>query len=519
MFRADVSVARGSGAGHDPGVLTAVEARAELVAMLVVAAGRAGGRPEAWSRLAGLAAGDLVRVDDQARTGWGWRGSPWDPRPVRLSDGLDTALASLHPDGRVREQAVQAFAGRGEPSWAALLAVRCVDHVTQVRAAAVDGLVARVSPEDADAAVPVLLAVRGRRHGPEALAAYVDALPNRPGALRRLLGSADRRTRRWAFSTCSELGLLSVAELVDAVQDRRDQVVRRTAARAIGRSVEPEVLRSLLTGRYAEARLAALSALRDDRLSDADLRTALLDRSPALRDTARLRAARRGVDVAGFYRQVLETASTPRAVAAALLGLGWVGDPGDVPAVERRLADPQASVRAAAVRALAARADPERVARGAGPLLLDPSPRVAAAAAAALVTARAPAAEEAAWSSMQPWSQRAAWRLGRARGGWDRVEADLRIAVDEDPWLAALGRDSVLNWLRTTAATTWNRPSPAQADRMRDLLAAAALDPHTTRQIAFHAGLPRPPEEAGPAPDGHAEPRTGLLRRWFGRRR
>ena len=64
--------------------------------------------------------------------------------------------------------------------------------------------------------------------------------------------------------------------------------------------------------------------------------------------------------------------------------------------------------------------------------------------------------------------------------------------------MTALGRASVLNWLRSTAATTWNQPHGARADRIAALLTAAQLDVDTTRLVAFHAGLPSPIESAEP---------------------
>ena len=502
--------------------------------LLAAAIGSVGVRQVGASRLAALAPGDLVRLDDNARTGWPWAAPSWTELPagspaLAENTGIVAAMASMHPDGRIRQTAVRTLAGRPGRLPAALLALRSVDHVSQIRADATTGLAGHASVEEAHAALPVLLAVAARMHGLPTLGRYAGELMNRHGGVRvmlALLDSDDRRTRRWAFTSCLDGGLFTVAELLAAAQDRHDQVIRRAAADALEhRHPDPAALRALLTGRYADGRVAALAALPDAELSDADLRAALLDRSPRVRDTARWRARRRGLDVVGLYRQVLSAGDTrPALVAAALLGLVWVGSRDDLPAITRRLADPHPRVRAAAVRALIARTEPGEVTDRVAGLLLDVSPPVTVAAARALAAA-APAttqeAEDAAWASAQPWSRRAAWHIGRARGGWDRVEADLRAAADSDPEVAALGRTSLDNWLRTAAATTWQPLRGPQADRLGRLLPAASLDHDMHRLIAFHAGLSGPPDRSEAAPMQRTPELTVVNRRlfgWFGRR-
>jgi hypothetical protein len=54
--------------------------------------------------------------------------------------------------------------------------------------------------------------------------------------------------------------------------------------------------------------------------------------------------------------------------------------------------------------------------------------------------------------------------------------------------LSQLGRTSLLEWLRTSAATTWQSLGPPQAERLTALLDAAGLGEDVTQQVAFHAG-------------------------------
>lgn len=97
--------------------------------LLPVATGPVGGQEVGAARLAALAPGDLVRLDDNARTGWPWAGPSWnelpaDPQALAENTGLVAAVASMHPDGRIRQTAVRTLAGRPGRLPAALLALR-----------------------------------------------------------------------------------------------------------------------------------------------------------------------------------------------------------------------------------------------------------------------------------------------------------------------------------------------------------------------------------------------------------
>jgi hypothetical protein len=96
-----------------------------------------------------------------------------------------------------------------------------------------------------------------------------------------------------------------------------------------------------------------------------------------------------------------------------------------------------------------------------------------------------------AWASPRPGNRRAAWRLERGAGGWDRVEADLRAAGDPDPGLAAAGQDGIRTWLVHSAATTWDVLSPARRERIRDLVEAWDAPGWQRDAVAFHAGITR----------------------------
>lgn len=117
-----------------------------------------------------------------------------------------------------------------------------------------------------------------------------------------------------------------------------------------------------------------------------------------------------------------------------------------------------------------------------------------------------------AWSSERRSNRHAAWLLARSCGGWDQVEADLRLSGDQDAELAGLGRAQVSNWLEVRAATTWQPMKAEQRDRIAALLETWDGRPGAARAIAFHAGIRTArPERSVDSDDGTA------TRKWWRR--
>lgn len=501
-------------------MLTSSEAREIAVrAAAAVVVGGPADRLAVARTLAGLDGRAWLQVDQAARWFSHADGTPVSGVLRPSADdptGFVAVVASWHVDGRVRERAVQDLATVHTRPATAALTVRLLDHVPQVRARAWQGLRPRLGPDTAGVVLDVLLAGRRRQHADQALAEVRDALLRATPArelLARLAATGTRFVRRWAFTLGHERGLLGPDELVAAARHDPDQWLRAAAA---GR-LDPDRLVALLDATSVEVRLVALSRVPDEALSDDAL---LTDRAPRVRDLARVRARRRGVDVAAFYRTALSRAGAPRTVAACLAGLAVVGDERDLPACAAHLAHPSATVRAAAVNAVLGRADRDEAVRLLAPVLLDPSPRVCTAAARGLARLGAPpSTADAAWLSARPVSRRAAWRLTREAGTWHRLEADLRAAGDPEPQLSSQGLAGVRNWLTVRAATAWAVLPDDQRARLAELLPASGLDEHSRRRLAFHAGIPRPPEPAPPepAPPEPAPPRPPwwhrLLRR------
>ncbi|MEJ2579251.1 MAG: HEAT repeat domain-containing protein [Kineosporiaceae bacterium] len=490
---------------------------------------------DAWlSRLDGVG---WLRLDEEARRfSYVDGGRPvggvqgWLGASAGESSGVVAAVTSLHQDGRFRQRGVQILSGRLGYLRARALAVRCLDHVPEVRDDALLGLRVQVmSGKGFEAAADVLLAGRDRQHAPSALAqilASVESTNTRADAVRRLLAAPLRRLRLWAL----ELGgaeVLDVPELVTVVTADPDQAVRRAGMTHLGRRASSAQLRPLLRARFVDARVLAMAGVTDANLPDAVIRVGLLDPAARVRAESLVRARRRGLDVAAHYRDALERAAREHdggdrnggrgVVAAALTGLGTHGSGRDLDLIGRWLIDPRPGPRAAAVTAYAHLADSEQVTATLTSLLHDPSPKVTAAAARAIAAIRVPADEdtlETAWSSQQPWTRRAAWRITRSRGGWSRVDADIRAAVDLDNDLGGLGANALRGWLDNGAATTWGRPNAAQAARIAHTLNTHDLPDDVAIQVAFHAGLPRPRPLTRAAPDPHDTALADERSRW-----
>ncbi|MBL7496557.1 hypothetical protein I6A84_21520 [Frankia sp. CNm7] len=438
--------------------------------------------------------------------------------------GFGAVVASLHADGRLRERAALALATVGGDVATSALAVRLLDHVERVRAAAWAALRPRLDAGTAAVVLDVLLAGRDRQPAGQALTEVRDALLASVPAVdlvRALTSGGQRQVRRWAFELGRGRGALTLDDLLDTARGDPDQWLRATCARWLAETADGPRLAALLTASSVEARLEALTAVPDGDLDDDTLGGLLTDRSPRVRETARWRAKRRGIELAAFYRRRLaDPGLTTRRRAAALDELAAVGDHPDLSTFAAHLSHDNARVRAAAVNGLFARAGAEPAVPLIVPLLHDPSARVSATAARTLAKHRAPpSVAEPLWVSSKLASRRAAWLLAREAGGWHRAEADLRAAADPDPRLARLGRAGLRAWLTTGATNAWQPLPSDQRARIADRLPAAGLDDASRRLLAFSAGIrpapppPRPEPEAGPGTTTRRRPWPRLVPR------
>jgi hypothetical protein len=447
--------------------------------------------------------------------GRAWRAiqSLGEPR----SDALSIGIASMDPDGRVRESAVRQLASEADPLVGPFLTLRTIDWVEEIARAAVSVLSERLPNEPSllIASAPLVFALsdRRRRSGLEQIVLERAAVDH---DVRMALLKADRRTRRRLIGHEPVRAASTLDDLVGIAVSDPDIVVASAAGiAAVARIGDDEaatvVLERLLAGPALVRRDVLTSLPKNERALDVAERH-LFDRSPAVRGAAQQASTRFGGNAATTYRAALTRSEH---VPVAILELAYVGSLQDHEAVLGALQSPDPAVRRAGVNAAWWIAG-EGLTDLLVPLLWDPSPGVTRAAEKRLrgiakgLDSRLLADLVAAPGSH---NRRAGYRLLRRRTAPERVEADLIGLADED---AANRRGAVgdlRSWLHRGAASA---PRGDLATRRRlghrlDIVEGQLL-PHDVERIRFHAAL-RPSDlrtsarMASEPADGPAKPR------------
>lgn len=504
--------------------LTPIEAYDLAIAVSRAVVDGVGDRDELERKLTALSGRGWVVLDQAARTFRyhyetpvsGVRG--WLDERLNDPDGFVAAVTSMHVDGRFRERAARALRGVGGPLAVTALATRLFDHVPQVRQAAAESLQHANAAEHLERVMDAVLAGRDRRFGPDAVEIVESRLRDEVGQetlIEALLRSPLQRVRRRGVELAHRSGLLSVERLQQIARTETDQLILAWCADWLLASRDATGLADLLDSRSAMIRQVVVLAVEDDALPDDRLLALAMDRVPRVRESARFRARKRGLDVAAWYRAQLQQDLPGRVRAAVLDGLLAVGDATDLSSFIEALDSPRPRVREVAIRGVVTWAGRDEALGLLPAFLTDPSGRVSSAAARALGRLGAPASiASEAWSSDRRSDRRAAWLLARSWGGWDQVEADLRLAGDQDAELAELGRAQVSSWLKVRAATTWQPMSAEQRDRIAVLLETWDGRPGAARALAFHAGIRAArPERSPDSDDGAAAPRKWWRRR------
>jgi hypothetical protein len=300
----------------------------------------------------------------------------------------------------------------------------------------------------------------------------------------------------WALQAQADRGLLTGEVLTARAARDRDPVVALWCARSLAgpAGVLPGLdgLRLLGSAR-AGVRAFAVGQLDDSQLTRRALQELLLDRSGAVRSTARWRWRRQWGDPGPVYLAVLAGPGLARQVAAALQGLDE-DHAGCLPgAAVPFLGHRSPRVRHAAVQAVGRHASADGTLEHLVPLLLDSSAKVAAAALRYVrgqaVPATVLAALDAAGTAR---SRRVALSIRQDAGTWNRVHADLSALGGQDLELAEAARTDLLAWLQHGAATSYGRPTASQAADIARLLATPRLNSRQRQEIAFAAGVRQP---------------------------
>ncbi|MFJ1545472.1 hypothetical protein [Streptomyces sp. NPDC088246] len=347
-------------------------------------------------------------------------------RSPTLSHESRLAFALCHPDGRIREAALEQVPGMS--ALLPLLIVRCADWVRPVRDRARTLLSAVPGRELIPLAELVLLVAR-RTQGAFALEVLDRAVREAPPAdIETLLACKDRATRRFAHRIAVDRGLLSPARLARVAAASDDPALQNLCAEAaiagMREEARDEVLGPLLTARAPRVRSAGVTALRRAGLHG-EARAFLADRSGVVRACARYVLRQDGVDPLPLYRSMcadlrrsMDDGPGPLIAPAAPAGLGECGSRTDAETLWSLLAHPLPAVRVHSVVGLRALDAVDR--KRLTPLLDDPSSAVVRAATRALLPDAAGFPEE--WLRIRTAQDRpravrvAARRLLRAAG-------------------------------------------------------------------------------------------------------
>ncbi|WP_329367631.1 hypothetical protein OG896_21160 [Streptomyces sp. NBC_00669] len=440
---------------------------------------------------------------------------------------LGIALASCHPDGRIRERAVRRthlLLRQPQPpvGLAPFLVLRTADWAGPVRdrARAALAVLLHEHPKSlVPAAAPLTLLIVRRERGDFARQQLVSALLSSPrtALFEPLLASPDRRLRRFALQTALASRRLPLRTLVAITKQDSDRECRGQAAEAAVREAvwteQTDLLRQLAASVHQDVRVLALTGLLRKGLAT-EVTPYLGDTSALVRAVARDAARRTGTDAVSWYRTAVRT-PTPGAIA----GLAETGRKEDADLLAPSLGHHHAPVRAAAVRGLRA-LDAVRVERTV-PLLRDPSTKVIREATTALRTRldQLPSGLTELLLSDRDRAavRRAGYRLLDEPDALQRLRTNLRIATDPDPRLARWAADTAAALIRHLHSSPWHARTdvvPAfdpTADERRELLAlteaAAPVLPHRTRQLLHEQLEPGAPATEllrvryGPHPD------------------
>jgi hypothetical protein len=422
---------------------------------------------------------------------------------VEALSPLGVALASSHPDGRVREKAVgrlKELLGQRQPLIDLLpyLVVRTADWAGPVRDRARAAL-ATLAHDDpmrlAPMAAPVTLLLGRRERGGFAQQQLLGALLSQSGTavFDALLASPDRRLRRFALRTALTSRRLPLRTLVAITKRDTDRHCRGLAAEAAVREAawteRVDLLRQLAGSRYQEVRVVALVGL--SRTGRAGEVTAYLgDPSALVRATAREAARRTGTDALTRYRDAL-SAPSPGAIA----GLAESGHRDDADSLTSLLGHPAAAVRAAALRGL--RVLDAVPAGRAVALLRDPSSKVIREATAALRThigQLPPGLGESLLADRErAVVRRAGYRLLDEPDPVRRLRILLGTAADPDPRLAGMATSAAAVLIHSLHTSPWRTlavapaidPSPGERHELIALAEAAPLLSPRSRQLLY----------------------------------
>jgi HEAT repeat protein len=440
----------------------------------------------------------LAWVDWQARNytyaygedAW-WRIRPQDVAGITSAASTSvTGMLASHPNGFVREAAVDALGVLSDGVEMPFLALRANDWVPAVAGKAAEHLARRIDPANHRAIVEALpFLVRMLGYGRYSFAHLSDAIgrafvsDSGVAAVLERIETFDAGVRRFAFRfILAEITSPGDPALVRALADT-DPPVRRLAVQTLERMDDSNVgstLERLATSdpipSVRREAMAILTRSNPDRLRRL-LPDLLLDRAAAVRNLARYLV--RTLNVAVVPRDLyVERVAAPslRRVTAAVSGIGETGHQTDVPLLVPYLSAESPSLRRAALIAMA-KLDADAAASSAVSALTDPSPGVRNAAADVLRENRSVVdwvAVNDAWPRLPEMADRMRLlRILSAAPKWDAAVYLLEHLDEPDPAVHECASRLLDGWL-SRFNQTQSQPTAVHLERIRQALDAGA---------------------------------------------
>ncbi len=445
-----------------------------------------------------LTPASLAWVDWQARNytyaygedAW-WRIRPQDVAGITNSASSSvTGILASHPNGFVREAAVDALGSASDGVEMPFLALRANDWVPAVAGKAAAHLARRIDPANQQAIVEALpFLVRMLGYGRYSFAHLAEAIgrtlvsDSGVAAVLERIETFDSGVRRFVFRFILA-GITSPGDpaLVTALADT-DPPVRRLAVQQLERMDDRNVAQTLerlatrdpMPSVRREA-MAILTRSNPDRLRHL-LPDLLLDRAAAVRNLARylVRTLHVAVVPRDLYLDSL-AATSLRRVTAAVSGIGETGNQTDVPLLVPFLSAESPSLRRAALTAMA-RLDADAAASSAVSALTDASLGVRNAAADVLRENRSVVdwvAVNGAWRKLPETADRMRLlRILSAAPKWDAAVYLLEHLDEPDSAVHECASRLLGGWLLRFNQTQ-SQPTAAHLERIRQALDAGA---------------------------------------------
>lgn len=445
---------------------------------------------------------DLVRFDEYMRQGyytWGADLERWNS--IRSADiaylagtGIVSAsllgVASCHANGYIREEAIRELGKIETGTELPFLLLRANDWVSAIRLSARNLLTIRVRPDYARHFVDWLpLVIRLSQTSRDDQSWILDAVqrllqdPEVRQTLYEGFQSQDYRARRFCFQVALKLSGTELVTTMHQAFESGDPHVRKSAAQQLVISLPSAMLKEFLVrarnDSWMPVRRKALHLYAEKYPSEAEgeFHAALLDPNVAIREEAQYFFRNKAtLELGSYYSATLETAEGAQ-LAAAISGLGEVGEPNDSRLIERFTSSPSARVRMACVRALA-KLNPNSCLEQFLHALGDPSAKVAREALLALNKRANSIGGQRLWElysgSHHLHAKRSALYLLARISKWDSITFLIQSLADENSSLVELSKNYITRWF-----ARYNRsfvaPTADQLATLRGVLSRCGL--------------------------------------------